>query len=233
MAFIGVAFIWCGVGVLLCLFCWHIVAFCFSLDVALRHRPGAELQVSGLFLQFMCAILAIYSCNLVLLRVVVGAEFFSVFSSPFYAPFFLNCSQLFFGVFLESLSVFFFGFGGLFVVVLHHCPIHVCWLVRPCFRVSQYAHCATHIEQPFKGPFSGSFHVGSSIFWGFRGRLHSCFGNIEFSSQRDCGRCGPSALTVLANLRRNVSCRESRRPVFWCDPSPSLQRCFQLSHGCC
>ena len=106
MAFIGVAFIWCGVGVLLCLFCWHIVAFCFSLGVALRHRPGAELQVSGLFLQFMCAILAIYSCNLVLLRVVVGAEFFSVFSSPFYGPFFLNCSQLFFGVFLEPLSVF-------------------------------------------------------------------------------------------------------------------------------
>ena len=106
MAFIGVAFVWCGVGVLLCLFCWHIVAFCFSLGVALRHRPGAELQVSGLFLQFMCAILAIYSCNLVLLRVVVGAEFFSVFSSPFYGPFFLNCSQLFFGVFLEPLSVF-------------------------------------------------------------------------------------------------------------------------------
>ena len=180
----------------------------------------------------MCAILAIYSCNLVLLRVVVGAEFFSVFSSPFYALFssiVRNC----FWCFPGAVKCFFFGFGGLFVVLLHRCPIHMCWLVHPCFRVSQYAHYTTHIQQPFKGPFSGSFYVGSSIFWGFRGRLHSCFGNIEFSSQRDCGRCGPSALTVLANLRRNVSCRESCCPVFWCDPSPSLQRCFQLSHGCC
>ena len=77
MAFIGVAFVWCGVGVLLCLFCWHIVAFCFSLGVALRHRPGAELQVSGLFLQFMCAPLHVL---VVLLCVVVGApSVFGVF----------------------------------------------------------------------------------------------------------------------------------------------------------
>ena len=33
-----------------------VAAFvCLLLGVVLRHRPGAELQVSGLFLQFMCA----------------------------------------------------------------------------------------------------------------------------------------------------------------------------------
>ena len=63
------------------------VFVCLLLGVALPHRPGAELQVSGLFLQFMCAPLHVL---VVLLCVVVGGlqflEFFSVFlppSSPF------------------------------------------------------------------------------------------------------------------------------------------------------
>ena len=108
MAFIGVAFIWCGVGVLLRLFCWRIVTFCFALGVVLWRRPGAELQVSGLFLQFLCAPLHVL---VVLLRVVVGASSvfwsFLVFFLLLFMPlFFVNCSQLFFGVFLEPLSVF-------------------------------------------------------------------------------------------------------------------------------
>ena len=43
---------------------WHLLAFfagilwcfvCLLLGIALQHRPEAELRVSGLFLQFMCA----------------------------------------------------------------------------------------------------------------------------------------------------------------------------------
>ena len=57
---------------------------CLLLGVALPHRPGAELQGSGLFLHFMCAPLHVL---VVLQCVVVGAfvvfvEFFQCFS-PF------------------------------------------------------------------------------------------------------------------------------------------------------
>ena len=77
MAFICMAFLawrWC----LLAFFAgilWRFV--CLLLDVALRHRPGAELRVSGLFLQFICAPLRVV---MVLLCVVVGtSSVFGVF----------------------------------------------------------------------------------------------------------------------------------------------------------
>ena len=83
------------------------------------------------------------------------------------------------------------------------------------------------------GPVSGSFYVGSSIFWGFTGRFDSYFGSVEFAFKRDCGRCGPRASTVLTNPRRCASCGESHRPGFQCGHSPCFQRCFQLGHDCC
>ena len=92
---------------------------CLLLGVALPHRPGAELQVSGLFLQFMCASLHVL---VVLLCVVVGAslisflEFFSVFSSLFYGLFSLNCSKWFFGVFPGAVECFSFRFRGLLLL---------------------------------------------------------------------------------------------------------------------
>ena len=56
---------------------------CLLLGVALPHRPWAELQVSGLFLQIMCAPLHVL---VVLLCVVVGGlqflEFLVFFSHP-------------------------------------------------------------------------------------------------------------------------------------------------------
>ena len=84
MAFISVAFI----GVALAFISAFLLAYCgvfvcLLLGVALPHRPGAELQVSGLFLQFMCAPLHVL---FVLLCVVVGASLvfwsFLVFVSP-------------------------------------------------------------------------------------------------------------------------------------------------------
>ena len=78
---VGVAF-WRGVGVYL-RFCQHIVAFCLLLGVALQLRPGAELRVSSLFFQFMCAPLHVVT---VLLCVAVGASsvfgVFQCFSHP-------------------------------------------------------------------------------------------------------------------------------------------------------
>ena len=72
MAFIGVAFI----GVALVFISTFLLAYCgvfvcLLLGIALPHRPGAELQVSSLFLQFMCAPLHVL---VVLLCVVVGAS---------------------------------------------------------------------------------------------------------------------------------------------------------------
>ena len=51
------------------------VFVCLLLGVALPHRPGAELQASGLFLQFMCAPLHVCSGR----GVFSFLEFFSVF----------------------------------------------------------------------------------------------------------------------------------------------------------
>ena len=53
------------------LLAYRSVFVCLLLGVVLLHRPGAELQVSGLFLQFMCAPLHVV---VVLLCVVVGAS---------------------------------------------------------------------------------------------------------------------------------------------------------------
>ena len=60
------------------------VFVCLLLGVALPHRPEAELQVSGLFLQFMCAPLHVL---VVLFCVVAGASlvfwsFLMFFSLP-------------------------------------------------------------------------------------------------------------------------------------------------------
>ena len=97
MAFISVAFI----GVALAFISAFLLAYCgvfvcLLLGVALPHRPEAELQVSGLFLQFMCAPLHVL---VVLLCVVVGASsvfgVFLVFFLPPSSPFIsLLCLQL-------------------------------------------------------------------------------------------------------------------------------------------
>ena len=96
MAFISVAFI----GVALAFISTFLLAYCnvfvcLLLGVALPHRPGAELQVSGLFLQFMCAPLHVL---IVLLCVVVGASLvfwsFSVFFPPTSSPFISLCLLL-------------------------------------------------------------------------------------------------------------------------------------------
>ena len=75
MAFIDVAFISVAfIGVALAFISAFLLAYCgvfvcLLLGVALPHRPGAELQVSGLFLQYMFAPLHVL---VVLLCVVVG-----------------------------------------------------------------------------------------------------------------------------------------------------------------
>ena len=80
------------------------------------YRPGAELQVSGLFLQFMCAPLYVV---VVLLCVVVGASLvfwsFLVFFFSILRPFFLNnlFEIVFWCFFPGAIKCFFFGFGGL------------------------------------------------------------------------------------------------------------------------
>ena len=75
---------------------------CLLLGIALPHRSGAELQVSGLFLQFMCAPLHVL---VVLLCVVLGASlvfwsflvfFFLPPSSPFISLCLLLCITMFF-----------------------------------------------------------------------------------------------------------------------------------------
>ena len=106
MAFIGVAWRWR----LLPPLHWHIVAFsvCLLLGVALPHRPGAELQVSGLFLHSMCAPLHV----LVSFTVCSGwgvfsfLEFFSAFLLYFPAFFPSIVRNCFLVLFLELLSVF-------------------------------------------------------------------------------------------------------------------------------
>ena len=80
---------------------------CSFLGVALPHRPGAELQVSSLFLQFMCAPLHVL---VVLLCVVVGTSlvFWSVlvffFSLP---PLPLFTTMHHYGCLLFYLFIFF------------------------------------------------------------------------------------------------------------------------------
>ena len=91
MAFIGVALAF-------------ISAF---FGVALPHRPGTELQVSGLFLQFMCAPLHVL---VVLLCVVVGASV--VFWS--FLVFFLPPLPLFHFVYYYASLWLLFFFGGFF-----------------------------------------------------------------------------------------------------------------------
>ena len=103
MAFISVAFIrwrllaW-RFGVALAFISAFLLAYCgvlvcLLLDVALPHRPGAELQVSGLFLQFMCAPLHVL---VVSLCVVVGASsVFGVFLVFFFSILRSSFSQLF------------------------------------------------------------------------------------------------------------------------------------------
>ena len=54
---------------------WHFV--CLLPGVALWHRPGAELQLSGLFLQFMCA--PLHVVVVLLCVVVVESSVFGVF----------------------------------------------------------------------------------------------------------------------------------------------------------
>ena len=83
MASIGVAFISVALAFISAFFAGILWRFCLLLGLALPHRPGAELQVSGLFLQFMCAPLHVL---VVLLCVVVGASlvfwsFLVIFSS--------------------------------------------------------------------------------------------------------------------------------------------------------
>ena len=78
---------------------------CLLLGIALPHRSGAELQVSGLFLQFMCVPLHVL---LVLLCVVLGAslsflEIFSVFFSP-------SLLSLYFTLFITMHHYVFFFF---------------------------------------------------------------------------------------------------------------------------
>ena len=111
MAFISVALAF--ISAFLLAYCGVFV--CLLLGIVLPHRPGAELQVSSLFLQFMCAPLHVL---VVLLCVVVGASlvfwsFLVFFSSLFYRLFSFNCSKLFFGVFPGAVKRFSFGFGGL------------------------------------------------------------------------------------------------------------------------
>ena len=66
MAFISVALAF--ISAFLLAYCGVFV--CLLLGIVLPHRPGAELQVCSLFLQFMCAPLHVL---VVLLCVVVGA----------------------------------------------------------------------------------------------------------------------------------------------------------------
>ena len=54
---------------------WRFV--CLLPGVALRHRPGAELQVGGLFLQFMCV--PLHVVIVLLCVVVVESLVFGVF----------------------------------------------------------------------------------------------------------------------------------------------------------
>ena len=106
MAFIGVAaftsaFLLAYCGVFVCL---------LLLGIALPHRPGAELQVSGLFLQFMCAPLHVL---VVLLCVVVGASLvfwsFLVFFLPPSPPFISLCLLLCITMVVYCLFYFFFS----------------------------------------------------------------------------------------------------------------------------
>ena len=130
MAFIGMAFIsMVFIGVALAFISTFMLAYCgvfvcLLLSVALPHRPGAELQVSGLFLQFMCAPLHVL---VVLLCVVVGASlvfwsflvFFLPLSSPFISLCLLLCITLVFFFFSPLSSLLCVtgawvgaGFGG-------------------------------------------------------------------------------------------------------------------------
>ena len=104
MAFIGVALEF--ISAFLLAYCGVFV--CLLLGIALPRRPGAELQVSGLFLQFMCAPLHVL---IVLLCVVVGASLvfwsFLVFFLPPSSPFISLCLLLCITMVVVVVVVFF------------------------------------------------------------------------------------------------------------------------------